>query len=73
MDFALSKEQLMIQSMAREYAEKNILPVAQQIERENKIPDEILEGLAELGLFGIAYPEEYGGAGGGYEGYALAM
>lgn len=73
MDFSLSKEQLMIQNMAREFAEKSILPVAQQIERENQIPDEILEGLAGLGLFGIAYPEEYGGGGGGYDGYALAM
>lgn len=73
MDFALSKEQLMIQNMAREFSEKSILPYAQQIDQENMIPEEILEGLAELGLFGIAFPEEYGGAGGGYDGYVLAM
>jgi len=73
MDFNLSKEQLMIQQMAREFAEKYIEPVAEQIERENKIPEDILKGLAELELFGIPYPEEYGGAGGGYDGYVLAM
>lgn len=73
MDFSLSKEQVMIQNMAREYAEKSILPVAMEIEKENKVPESILEGLAGLGLFGIAYPEEYGGSGGGYDGYVLAM
>lgn len=73
MDFNLSKEQLMIQQMAREFAEKYIEPVAEQIDRENKIPDDILAGLAELDLFGIPYAEEYGGADGGYDGYVLAM
>jgi alkylation response protein AidB-like acyl-CoA dehydrogenase len=59
--------------MAREYAEKTIAPLAAQIDHENKVPDKILEDLAELGLFGIPYPEEYGGSEGGYEGYVLAM
>jgi len=73
MDFSLSKEQLLIQKMAREFAEKNLEPIAEQIDRENKIPEEIFTGLAELDLFGIPYPEEYGGADGGYDGYVLAM
>ncbi len=66
MDFNLSKEQLLIQKMARDFAEKYIEPVAEQIDRENQIPQAILEGLAELDLFGIPFPEEYGG-------YVLAM
>ncbi len=73
MDFNLSKEQLLIQKMARDFAEKYIEPVAEQIDRENQIPQAILEGLAGLDLFGIPFPEEYGGAGGGYDGYVLAM
>lgn len=73
MDFNLTKEQIMIQQMAREFAEKYIEPVAEQIDRENKIPEEILTGLGELDLFGIPYAEEYGGADGGYDGYVLAM
>lgn len=73
MDFSLSKEQLMIQGMAKEFAEKYIEPVAEKIDRENKIPDDILKGLAELDLFGIPYAEAYGGADGGYDGYVLAM
>ncbi|MGI6548585.1 MAG: acyl-CoA dehydrogenase family protein [Syntrophomonadales bacterium] len=72
MDFKLTKEQELIQRAAREFAEKNIMPVADQIEREGKIPDEILKGMAELELFGIAYPEEYGGTGAGYLSYVLA-
>ncbi len=73
MDFNLSKEQLLIQRMARDFAEKYIEPVAEQIDQENKIPEDILKGLAELDLFGIPFPEEYGGADGGYDGYVLAM
>lgn len=72
MDFKLTKEQELIQRAAREFAEKNIVPIAEQIERDGKIPDEILKGMAELELFGIAYPEEYGGTGAGYLSYVLA-
>lgn len=72
MDFKLTKEQEMIQKATREFAEKIIMPVADQIEREGRIPSEIMDGMAELELFGIAYPEEYGGTGAGYLPYALA-
>jgi alkylation response protein AidB-like acyl-CoA dehydrogenase len=40
-----------------------LAPVAQQVDRENKIPEEILEAVAEQELFGIPFAEEYGGAG----------
>ena len=73
MDFSMSKEQLLIQRMARDFAEKYIEPVAEQIDRENKIPEDILEGLAELDLFGIPFPEEYGGADMGYLAHMIAM
>lgn len=73
MDFTLSKEQLLIQSMAREFAEKHIEPFVQQIEDENDVPGELIERMAELELFGMQFPEECGGSGGGYDGYVLAM
>ncbi|MDD3267921.1 MAG: acyl-CoA dehydrogenase family protein [Syntrophomonadaceae bacterium] len=73
MEFNLSKEQSLIQQMAREFAEKSIAPVAKQIDEESKIPEEILAGMAELELFGIPFSEEYGGADGGYDGYVLVM
>ncbi|HBQ86790.1 MAG TPA: acyl-CoA dehydrogenase [Syntrophomonas sp.] len=73
MEFALTKEQALIQKAAREYADKFIEPIWKQIDEENKVPDEILKGLGELDLFGIPFPEEYGGAGAGYVSYVLVM
>ncbi|NLB88056.1 MAG: acyl-CoA dehydrogenase, partial [Syntrophomonadaceae bacterium] len=73
MDFSLTKEQELIQRMAKEFAEKYIEPISQQIDEENRIPEDILEGLRELDLFGIPFSDEYGGAGGGYSSYVLAM
>ncbi len=73
MDFTLSTEQLLIQKMAREYAAQSLRPAVEQIEKENKVPDDILKGLAELDLFGLAMPEAYGGAAAGYDSYVIAM
>lgn len=73
MEFKLSKEQELIQKTAREYAEKSIKPIIFQIDEQNHIPEEILTGMAELELFGIPHPTEYGGAGADYVSYALAV
>lgn len=73
MDFTLTKEQVLIQKMARDYADTYIAPLAEQIEHENLVPAEILRGLAELDLFGMAMPEVYGGAAAGYDTYVLAI
>ncbi|MGE5380500.1 MAG: acyl-CoA dehydrogenase family protein, partial [Methylocystaceae bacterium] len=73
MDFSLTKEEAMIQSMAREFAEKYVAPIADQIERENHLPDEIVEGMAELDLFGLPFDPKYGGTGAGYLAYVLAL
>lgn len=73
MDFQLSKEQELIQKAAREYAEKVIAPMADQIEKENKVPNEVFEELGELGILGIPFAEEFGGTGAGYSCYPLAM
>lgn len=73
MDFNLSKEQELIQRAAREFADKFIEPLAQQIDVENAVPQDIIDGLGELDMFGIPFEEEYGGAGSGYSSYVLAM
>lgn len=73
MDFTLSKEEQLIQKAARQYAEKKIDPIAQEIEKNNEIPPEILSDLAELGMFGLPFPEEYGGGNAGYISYILAL
>lgn len=73
MDFSLTKEEALLKNMAREFAEKKLAPLAEQIDHENKVPDEIVAGMAELELMGVPFPEEYGGGNAGYVGYVLAV
>lgn len=63
MEFRLSAEQVLFKQMVREYCEKNIEPRAREIDEEGKgIPEDIIQGLADLGIFGMVVPEEYGGS-----------
>lgn len=73
MNFGLSEEQEMVQRMARDFATKEVLPKAAEIDREHRHPAELVKRMAELGLLGVAVPEEYGGAGMDTVSYALAM
>lgn len=73
MEFALNKEQLLIQKMAQEFAAKSLEPLADQIDKESKLPDEIVKEMAELDLWGLPFAEEYGGANAGYDSYVLAL
>lgn len=73
MDFSLSKEQRLIQITAREFAEKTLAPLRERIEAENDIPQEVFDSLRELELGGIPHRVEYGGGGGDYLSYALAL
>lgn len=62
MEFRLSKEHEMFKSAVREYCEKNVAPRSREIdEKEAGIPDDIIKGLAEIGVFGCTIPEKYGG------------
>ena len=64
----------MVQDTFRRFAENEIAPVAEEIHRKNDdIPERIIEGLAELGAFGLSVPEEYGGFAAGGEDEYLAM
>ncbi|WP_106497517.1 acyl-CoA dehydrogenase [Lentibacillus sp. Marseille-P4043] len=73
MNFELSKEQLMIKKMVRDFAENVIKPRAIEIDQEAKFPVDIFEQMGELGMLGIPFPEEYGGSGGDTISYALAV
>ena len=73
MNFELTEEQKMIQDMARKFAEREIKPVAAELDRTHKHPEEIVKRMGELGLLGITIPPEYGGAGMDYVSYVLAM
>ncbi len=73
MDFELSEEQRAIQSMVREFAEREIAPVARELDEREEFPVEIVRKLADLGLMGILFPKEYGGAAMDYISYALIL
>src|SRR5262245_12440167 len=73
MDVTPNETQKMVQSAARDYATRVIMPEAAAIDREERFPRAILKGLAELGLMAVNVPEELGGAGAGAVAYALAM
>jgi butyryl-CoA dehydrogenase len=72
-DLELSPEQVLIRDTARELAQKEILPKAAEIDQKHRFPAEIVARLAELGLMGVAVPQEWGGAGMDTVSYALAI
>ncbi|ASN05602.1 acyl-CoA dehydrogenase family protein [Virgibacillus necropolis] len=73
MNFELTKEQLMIKKMVRDFAEEVIRPRAIDIDVKAEFPEDIFKQIGELGLLGIPFPEEYGGSGGDTISYALAV
>jgi alkylation response protein AidB-like acyl-CoA dehydrogenase len=73
MNFELTEEQQQIKSSVREFAESEIKPFALEWDETQHFPDELRPKLAELGLLGILFPEEYGGAGMGYVEYATII
>jgi alkylation response protein AidB-like acyl-CoA dehydrogenase len=73
MDFDLSHDHELIRRTVRDFAEGEVAPVAEALDREKRFPYEIVAKLGELGLMGIPFPEEYGGAGGDTLAYAIAV
>ncbi len=73
MQIELSDEQKMIQALARDFAEKEVRPIAEEIDREARFPRETVRRMGELGLMGIAVPETWGGGGGDTVAYAVAL
>lgn len=73
MKFELTEEQKEVMRTAREFARKEILPLARKIDEEEYYPQEIIKKLAEMGFMGMMVPEKYGGAGFDTISYVLAM
>lgn len=73
MHLELTEEQALVRQMARGFAQDHIAPRAAEIERAEKIPADVLDGLAELGLFGVNVPDALGGSEAGVVAYSLAM
>ena len=64
MNFQFSEEQQLFRRSVAEFVDKEIVPVAAQIDEEGQFPTELFQKVGKLGYFGVRYPEEYGGAGG---------
>lgn len=73
MDFNLSEEHEMIRKMVRDFAEKEVAPTAAERDEEERFDMELFHKMAELGLTGIPWPEEYGGIGSDYLAYVIAV
>src|SRR5437899_10875688 len=73
MEFELTEEQLQMKMSVREFAESEIAPHVMEWDETQHFPVELQPKLGELGLLGMLFPEEYGGAGMGYVEYATAI
>ena len=73
MDFTLSKQQQMVQKMYREFAENEVKPLAKKVDAEEYFPKETVEEMGKLGMMGIYFPTEVGGAGGDVLSYVMAV
>lgn len=73
MDFQLTEEQEMLKKMVRDFALNEVEPTAAERDEEERFDREIFDKMAELGLTGIPWPEEYGGIGADYVSYCIAV
>lgn len=70
-EFKFTEEQNMLREMVRDFTNNEIKPIAQKIDEEEKIPQELIKKIGELGMLGTAFPTEYGGGGFGEVGYCI--
>ena len=73
MDLELTETQQLIQKTARDFATRRVAPGADERDKKEEYPEDLMRGLAELGLLGVNVDPKYGGAGAGVVSYALAM
>lgn len=73
MDFNLSKTETLFLQMIRDFAEKEVKPLAAEVDEQERFPTETVEKMAPLGIMGIPIPVEYGGAGGSNILYSMAV
>lgn len=69
----MTKEQEMVRKMVREFAEKDVAPIAAQIDKEESYPEENVKRMGALGMMGMTVPREYGGAGADTVSYVIAI
>ncbi|MCD7918051.1 MAG: acyl-CoA dehydrogenase family protein [Clostridiales bacterium] len=71
--FDLTPEQLLVQKLARDFAQNEVAPIAAEIDRDSRFPQETVDKLFRYGFFGICCPKAYGGAGGDTMSYVLML
>ncbi|MBC7341972.1 MAG: acyl-CoA dehydrogenase [Clostridia bacterium] len=73
MDFRLSEEEELIRNTIRDFAENEVAPRAEEIDRTGEFPADLIKKLADMGMMGIPIPEEYGGGGASYMSYIVTI
>ncbi len=73
MEFGYSKEQVLLRDLYKKFAETEVKPLAEELDEEERFPVETIPKLARYGFMGIPFPKKYGGAGGSYLTYAMAV
>ncbi|OIP88711.1 MAG: hypothetical protein AUK24_07690 [Syntrophaceae bacterium CG2_30_49_12] len=73
MDYAFTEEELNIRDTIRQFARKEIVPLIGQIEREKKIPDNLIRKINGMKITGLPFPEEWGGSGASFVSFLLAI
>src|SRR5437660_5087355 len=73
MDFSFTEEQIAIRDTCRDFAKQEIKPITEEIDATGSFPYEVMRKMGELGLLGLPFPEEYGGAGADFLSYCLAI
>ncbi|WP_448375401.1 acyl-CoA dehydrogenase [Fervidobacterium sp.] len=73
MEYLLKKEHLLARELFREFAEKEVKPLSQKVDEEEYFPQETVKKMAEIGMMGIPFPKEIGGAGGDFLAYVMAV
>ena len=73
MEYELPDEIKMLRQAVREFAEKEVAPLAREIDEQERVPFETLKKAGELGLLGVPFPEQYGGADAGIVGYCVLI
>ena len=73
MSFELSHEHEAFRKVVRDFAEREIAPHVREWDRDHHFPVDVVQGMGELGLFGLAVPEEYGGSGGDFTSVCVAI
>ena len=73
LNYDLTEEQQILRDSVREFAEKEIKPVAEELDDKEEFSLDLVKKMAELGLFGMFVSEEYGGSNVGYVAYVIAV